>query len=137
MTKIRGTDIYVEVNTGTEETPTWIKVGGQGDATLTRSMGTIDVTDKDSQGWEEVLIGNRTAELEFDAFLIEDDAGFEALETAFEDRTEVDLRLTTPTQTYRGKFILTEFPIEAPKDDSATISFTLKANGAIAKAPRA
>lgn len=136
MGKVKGIDIYVEVNTGTEQSPVWTKVGGQGDATLTRSAATIDITDKDSQGWEEALLGNRSAELEFDAFLIEDDTGFATLEEAFENGTEVDLRLTTPANTYRGMFLITDMPIEAPKDDAATISFSLKANGAITKAPR-
>jgi len=136
MAKVKGTDIYVEVNTGTEQSPVWTKVGGQSEATLTLSAGTIDVTDKDSQGWEEALLGNRSAELEFDAFLIEDDDGYEALKTAFLGGTELDLRLTTPTKTYRGKFILTELPIESPGDDAATVSFSLKANGAITEADR-
>jgi predicted secreted protein len=136
MSKIRGVDIYVEVNTGTFETPVWTKVGGQKDASITFALGEIDVTDKDSQGWEENLPGNRNVELEFDAFLIEDDAGFAEMKKGFWDATpkDLDLRLKTPGHTYRGNFRLTEMPVEAPLDDAGTVSFSLKLTGPLTEA---
>jgi len=75
MGKVGGTDIYLKVNTGTEGSPVWTKVGGQKDAGFDRGLGSMDVTDKDSQSWEEHLPANRNWSLSCEQFLIEDDAG--------------------------------------------------------------
>ena len=131
MAKVKGESIYVKVNTGTEGSPVWTKVGGQKDASMTQGLGEIDVTDKDSLGWEENLPGNRTLEVEFDAFLIEDDAGFVEMKKGFWDRKDLHLQLITPTKTYAGKFRLSELSLEGPADDAGTVSFSLKATGAV------
>jgi len=136
MAKFHGLDIYVEVNTGTEELPVWTKVGGQKGASLSLSGETIDVTDKDSAGWEETLMGNRAAEAEFDAFLIEDDAGFEAIKSAYFSRAEIDLRLTTQAKTYQANWVVTELSIEGAHDDASVTSMSLKANGAVTEADK-
>jgi predicted secreted protein len=134
MGKVKGIDIYVKVNTGTEESPVWTKVGGQKGASITFNLADVDVTDKDSNGWEENLPGNRSVEVEFDAFLIESDAGFVEMKKGFWERKDLHLQLITPTKTYTGKFRLTEMPIEAPEDEAAGISFSLKATGAVVEA---
>jgi len=133
MAKVKGEDIYVNINTGTYGSPVWTKVGGQKDASITFGLGDIDVTDKDSGGWEESLFGNRKVEIEFDAFLIEDDAGFTEMKKGFWDAIpkDLDLQLKTPAATYRGSFRLTEMPIEAPLGDAATVSFSLKLTGTL------
>ena len=136
MGKVRGIDIYVEVNTGTFGSPVWTKVGGQKDASITMGLDEIDVTDKDSAGWPENLPGNRNVEIEFDAFLIEDNAGYLEMKKGFWDvpPKDLDLRLKTPAHTYRGYFRLTEMPIEAPLDDAASVSFSLKLTGVLTPA---
>jgi TP901-1 family phage major tail protein len=133
MAKIKGLNIYVEVNTGTYGSPVWTKVGGQKDASMTPSLDDIDVTDKDSAGWKENLAGNREITIEFDAFLIEDNAGFVEMKKGFWDASpkDLDLRLKTPTKTYRGYFRLSEMPIEAPSEEAATVSFSLKSTGEV------
>jgi len=134
MAKVKGVDVYVEVNTGTEAMPVWTKVGGQKEATTTFSLAEIDVTDKDSAGFEENLAGNRVVEIEFDAFLIEDNAGFAEMQKGFWERKDLHLRLKTPTKTYTGKFRLTEMPLEGPGDDAASVSFSLKSIGTVTAA---
>jgi predicted secreted protein len=129
--KVAGTDVYIKVNTGTEGAPVWTKVGGQKDATMTKNLGAMDVTDKDSQGWEESLPGNKSIDLEFDGFLIEDDAGFLEMEKGFWEQKELMLQLITPAKTYQGKFRLTKAPVKGPEGGAATASFSVKSNGLI------
>ena len=133
MAKVKGESIYVKVNTGTVGSPVWTKVGGQKDASMSRSLEEIDVTDKDSAGWKERLPGNREVEIEFDAFLIEDTAGFLEMCKGFEERKELMLQLITPAHIYQGSFILGEDGIEGPLDDAGAVSFSLKLTGALAK----
>ena len=134
MAKVRGLDVYVEVNTGTYGSPVWTKVGGQKDATLTLSLEPMDVTDKDSAGWKEGLAGNRSVGVEFDAFLIEDDAGFLEMKKGYWERKSLHLQLVTPTKTLTGHFYMTEMGKEAPLDEAVSVAFTLESNGAIVEA---
>ena len=136
MAKIKGEAVYVEVNTGTYGAPVWTKVGNQLDGSMTPAVGDIDVTDKDSAGWEENLAGNRSVELEFEAFLVEDDAGYLEMKKGFWDTPpkDLDLRLKTPTKTYRGYFRLNEQPVEAPVGDAVKVTFSLKLTGALTEA---
>jgi TP901-1 family phage major tail protein len=50
---MRGIDILVKVNTGTAQTPTYTAVAGQRGATLNRSAETIDLTNKEGDGWAD------------------------------------------------------------------------------------
>jgi predicted secreted protein len=132
--KVRGIDIYVCVNTGTHASPVWTKVGGQKDATRNMNRTKIDVTDKDSGGWEQSIAGNRSLDIDFDAFLIEDDAGMLALEAGGfwgNGLLGVECQLVTPLHAYSGYFQLTKEPMKATEKDAATVSFTLASNGAI------
>lgn len=133
MAKVKGLDIYLKVNTGTEETPVWTKVGGQKDATFDRGAATIDVTDKDSGGNEEHLPGVRNWGVSFDAFLIEDNAGFLEVEAAFDAGTQKQFQIITPGYAYMGKATVESLSMTGPKDDAGVASFSLKGTGAFTK----
>ncbi len=133
MGKVKGTDVYLKVNTGTEGSPVWTKVGGQKDATFDRGSGTIDVTDKDSQGWEENLPGNRNWSISFESFIIEDDAGFLEIEDAFDNQTQKQFQIITPGYAYMGKATVEALSMAGPNADAGTFSFTLKGTGSLSK----
>ncbi len=136
MAKIRGIDIYLKVNTGTEGSPVWTKVGGQKDATFDRGGATIDITDKDSAGNEEHLSGNRNWGVSFDAFLIEDNAGFLEIEDAYnaDPPTQLQYQIVTPAFTYMGKATVESLSISASLADAGVAAFTLKGTAGLAKA---
>lgn len=133
MGKIKGVDVYLKVNTGTEGSPVWTKVGGQKDATFDRGAGTIDVTDKDSGGWEEHLIGNRNWSISFDAFLIEDDAGFLEIEAAYDGELQKQYQIITPAHTYMSKATIEALSMTGPQAEAGSVSFTLKGTSSLAK----
>jgi predicted secreted protein len=133
MAKVKGEDIFVKVNTGTVESPVWTKVGGQKDASMSRGLEEMDVTDKDSAGWKERLPGNREIEVEFDGFLIEDNAGLLEMQKGFEERKTLMLQLITPAYIYQGSFLIGEDGIEGPLDDAGAYSFSLKSTGVVTK----
>lgn len=135
MPAVSGVDFIVQVNTGTDAAPVWTPVGGQRGATLNMSTDEIDVTSKDSNNWHEGLPSIRNWSLDFDALLIQGDAGLTALENAFMGQTQVQVRLATPSgSTYTGKATLTDFSYEAPYDGEATASGSLTGTGALTKA---
>lgn len=133
MGKVKGLDIYLKVNTGTEGAPTWTKVGGQKDATFDRGAAVIDVTDKDSAGNEEHLPGVRNWSVSFDAFLIEDNAGFLKVETSFDAGTQLQYQIITPGYAYMGKATVESLSMSGPLGDAGVASFTLKGTGAFTK----
>lgn len=135
MDEIRGIDILVSVNTGTAETPVYTAVGGQRGATLNRSSETIDVSNKVSGDWKKSISGLKEWSVDADGLLALTDAGFAALETAFNNSTEVLIQIAKGIElVYSGNAIITDFPIEAPYDDVATYSVSFTGTGALTRA---
>jgi len=128
MAKIKGKSVYVEVWTGV-----WTKLGGQKDVSIDRGASSIDVTDKDSAGWEEKLTGNKNWSVSFDAFLIEDDAGLLQIETDFEAGEIQNYRIKTPAHVYTGHALIEGLSISGPLADAGSISFTLAGTAALVK----
>lgn len=133
MAKFKGAAIYVSINTGTEASPTWTPIGGQREATFDRGKGTIDTTDKDSGGDEEHLPDDRNWGISFGAFLIEDNQGWLALETAYNGDDLKQFRFITPGFAYMGKATVESLSIAGAKGDAAVASFTLKGSGTLSK----
>lgn len=133
MGKIKGVDVYLKVNTGTEGAPVWTKVGGQEDASFPRGATGIETTDKDSQGWEESIVGINNWSFSFPAFLIEDDAGFLEIENAYDNHEIKQYQFITPTHTYQGKARIEDLTITGPKGDVVKVSFTLVGTSALSK----
>ncbi len=134
MAKVRGLNVFLKVNTGTVGSPTWTKVGGQKDATFDRGRATIDTTDKDSSGNEEHLASTRNWAFSFDAFLVEDDAGFLEVETAYDANTLKQFQFVTPGFTYMGTASVESLSVSGALGDASVASFSLKGSGALAKA---
>ncbi|MCK4825172.1 hypothetical protein KA005_56005, partial [bacterium] len=135
MAKVKGTDIYLKVNAGTEGAPNYQKVGGQKNASFDRALGTIDVTDKDSPGLEEHLPGIGNWSISFDAFLIEDNAYWLDIEDSHEARTQLLYQIITPSHTYTGKATVESLSMSGPLADAGVVSFTLKGTAALTKGP--
>ncbi|MEB6213526.1 phage major tail protein, TP901-1 family [Enterococcus casseliflavus] len=131
---IKGIDFLVKVNTGTTELPNYVSVAGQRGASLSRDAETMDSTSKDSQGWNENLSGFKSWSIDSDGLLVEDDAGYLALEDAYMEGEPVIISLTTASgNKYEGKAIVTSLPLDAPYDDLATYEVTFTGTGALAK----
>ncbi len=128
MGKVKGQLIYVEVWTGA-----WTKIGYQKDCTIDRGTSPIDVTNKDSGGWEESLAGYKNWGITFDAFLVEDDAGLLQIEADHEAGTVQNYRITTPDHVFVGTAVLEGFSFTGPDGDASVVSFTLKGSGSLVK----
>jgi len=133
MTRVKGYDIFIKVNTGTEESPVWTSVGGQSDATFDRGMGMIDTTGKDDSWHETHLPGIKNWGISFDHFLIEDDTGWLKVETSYDERTQLQYQIYTASHTYMGKATVESLSISAPKDGASVVSLSLKGTEGLAK----
>jgi TP901-1 family phage major tail protein len=130
----RGVNFLLYINTGTVELPTYTKVAGQRGGTFNRSSDTLDLTSKDNAGWQDEDYGTASWSIEADGLLVESDAGYAALEDAFDNKEFVLVRWETAAgNKYEGSAIITDFSTEAPYDDSATYSITLNGKGEYTK----
>lgn len=127
-----GKDYLLQVNTGTEMSPTWTTVAGQRDVSFTRSQGTIDITSKDSNRWKEFIYGNREWSLELDHLVELADGGFQQLESMYENQEIIQVRIMEEDSgTATGSALLTEFSYDAPEEGEASASATLQGSGAL------
>jgi len=132
-TKVKGLDIFLKVNAGTEGDPNFQKVGGQKDASFERGLSTIDVTDKDSEGNEEHLTGIKNWGISFDAFLIEADEYWLDIEASYEARTQLLYQIVTPVHTYQGKATVESLSMTGPSADAGVVAFSLKGTAKLEK----
>lgn len=131
MGKVKGKAIYVSVKLA----GTYQKVGGQKDASMSISQDPMDTTSKDSVGWKEKELGNRELTVDFDAFLIEDDAKWLELKKGLinlaGDHQKCDCQVDTPDYKYTGMFVMGGLSVAAPEADMSTVSFSLASDGKI------
>ena len=131
MAKVKGKNIYVSVYI----TDQYVKVGGQKDASMSIGQDPMETTDKDSAGWKEKELGNREITVDFDAFLIEDNAGWLELKKGLinlaADHQKCNCQVDTPAYKYTGNFVMTGLSMAAPEADMSTVSFSLVSDGQI------
>ena len=136
MAKVKGKSVYVSVYI----TDTYVKVGGQKDASMSISQDPLETTDKDSLGWKEKELGNRELTVDFDAFLIEDNAGWLELKKGLinlaGDHQKCNCQVDTPAYKYTGNFIMSGLSMAGPAEDMATVSFSLVSDGVITEAAK-
>ena len=129
MPKVAGVDVLLYATVGGSRQV----VGGQSGATLNRETNVIEVTSKES-GWAENLAGVKSWSLECEGYVVVDDTAYNALEAAWEAGDEIDAEIIVPNgNTYAGKAIIGDFPLEAPQDDAVTFSITLTGTGPLTK----
>ena len=131
MAKVKGKAVYVSVYI----TDTYVKVGGQKDASMSISQDPMETTDKDSAGWKEKELGNRELTVDFDAFLIEDNAGWLELKKGLinlaGDHQKCNCQVDTPAFKYTGMFVMSGLSMAGPAEDMSTVSFSLVSDGQI------
>lgn len=127
-----GKDYLLYINTGTALSPVWTLIGGQRSADLSRSADSIDVSHKTSGGWKSNKAGLRGWSIDLDALVLLSDAALPYLEKAFDDGTEINVRLQYPNMAEQtGWGSLTDFSLATPHDGEASLTGTIEGNGAL------
>jgi TP901-1 family phage major tail protein len=125
-----GKDYLLYVNTGTVAAPVWTLIGGQRGSSLGRTADSIDTSHKTSGGWKSSKAGLRGWSIDLDGLVLLGDLGIEALETAFTEGKEVNIKFEYPDKKYRtGWASITDFSFETPHDGEASLSGSLEGNG--------
>ena len=128
MAKQAGCDVLLKVAkeaSGGEAPSSYIVIGGQTGATLNRSAETIDVTDKTNEGYKEYMAGLKEWSVDFDGFVVTEDAGITLLDECFEGRQKVYLEIVMGKRKYTGSGYITDYPVEFPLDSAVSYSLTV------------
>lgn len=83
---MNGSALLVLANIGTEQTPQYMAVGCQRDASFDEATANIDVSCKDNRA-QRVLPGRYSATLSLDALYVPDDQAWQALRAAMRNGT--------------------------------------------------
>jgi len=129
-----GRDYLIKVNTGTVGVPVWTAIGYQsGSLSRDRSKDMIPLPNKVIKD-KEYLGGERDETLALDLLYVPDDAGYAALETAYEsddpDTEKIQICESEDGTDLRWAYFLISNISEAkPRNEAATVSVTFQRSG--------
>lgn len=129
MSKIAGVDVllYVEDDKNKE-----LPLAGQTGTELNLDADTIDVTDKNSNGWKTAIAGLMSWKMSSDGFVDLGEDSLPLLRQAFFTRKpiKVKLRMGENTDkngvTFKGSAYIKSFPHSFKQDDAVTYSLDLE-----------
>ncbi len=85
-----------------------------------------DVTSRDSGGIKRTVIALKELTVSGTAIYSPDDAAVQALISAYNAGTALEVTVSDPTLSYTGKWVVTSLSQGQPLEDVATLEFTLK-----------
>lgn len=88
-------------------------VAGQQNASLTRSMVPINITNKITGDWQESLSGLRSWRVGCGGLYVLNAESLQALEDAFMNNEEVEVSLTIGEKNYFGRALITDYPLSS------------------------
>lgn len=130
---VAGKDILLTIYN--EDGSKLLAISGQQGLTINRSADSIEITSKDTQGgWKSKIAGMKEWSIDNDGIYALNDESHSLLSQAFENSDPVCIKVID-TKRKRGMFgglaVITDYPLEAPYDDSMTYSLTLEGMGAL------
>lgn len=110
-----------------------LAVSGQQSLTINRSADTVEITSKDTEGgWKSYIAGMKEWSIESDGIFVKDDESHAILSAAFDAGDPVCIKVYDNKRKkgmFGGLAVITDYPIEAPYDDSVTYSLTFNGMG--------
>ena len=121
----KGNDIKVSVGS--------TLIGGQQNCSINRETETSDTTTKDSGVWSEAEAIGLSWSVDLDGLVVVGDQGLKALETAWENLQQVDVKYGTSSNYKSGKAIITSLSSNSANKEKTTYSVSLQGVGALEK----
>lgn len=108
-------------------------IGGQQNCSINRETETSDTTTKDSGVWSEAEAIGLSWSVDLDGLVVVGDQGLKALETAWENLQQVDVKYGTSSNYKSGKAIITSLSSNSANKEKTTYSASLQGVGALEK----
>ena len=119
----QGNDIRVSIGE--------VLIGGQQGCSINRETETTDSTTKDSGVWSESEAIGLSWSVDCDGLVVVGDEGLQALENAWENLQQVDVKYGSSSNYKTGKAIITSLSSNSPSKDKTTYSVSLQGVGAL------
>ena len=130
MAKYLGIALLLKVE-ATPNSGNWQTIGASSSHTLTLNNEQVDVSDKDSNRWKELLsAGDRSATISMEGF-ITDNTYFALVETAAKTNTDLNYLLEYgDSKIVSSSFHIDSFEGSGARNDAQSFSITLTSRGA-------
>ena len=106
-------------------------IGGQQGCSINRETETAETTTKDSGVWAESEAVGLSWSIDCDGLVVVGDEGLEALENAWENLQQIDVKYGTAEKYKTGKAIITSLSCNSPSKEKSTYSVSLQGVGAL------
>lgn len=106
-----------------------IPVAGQQNASLTRAMSPINITNKIDGSWQEHLSGSKNWKLSCGGIYVKNADSYQALENAFMNNEEITVKMLMDDHAYVGQALITNFPLNAMFNKQFKYSLQLLGTG--------
>ena len=127
---LNGTSVTVLV----EDSPaagTYTVIGGQNSHTMTFNNAVIDITNKSSASFRELLAGEGTQSLDLGLELtFNSDAHFDIVKVSVDAKTALNYRIIRGGETITGPFMVASWAETSPDGDKLTASVSLQSQDA-------
>lgn len=129
MAKIAGVDVLLHIKNSEGKL---VAVAGQTGTDLELSADTIDVTDKNSNGWKTAIAGLKSWSMSSDGFVDLGEDSLPLLRKSFLERKPIPVRIRMGDKedkngvTFTGSCYITSFPHSFKQDDAVTYSLDLE-----------
>lgn len=118
---MKGFDVLIKVGE--------VAVAAQINADLRRAATTSDISNLIALDWADNLVHLKNWSVDCRGAYVVNDEGLDLLEEAFAEGAEVSLEIQSPSLTYKGKAVITNFPIGAMFDKDLTYQLTFVGKG--------
>jgi TP901-1 family phage major tail protein len=130
MPEIPGKSLLIYVNTGTDATPVWTKVGAQRGFSLEETADNFETTSKDSGVNREYEYSYNSSTISLNGLYIPSDEGLQALKNAQRNQEKIKAQTwENGAAVEQADALVTTRTIEGPHDNSATYSTELQITG--------
>jgi len=136
MGKVLGLDCKLYYNAAGNETPivpgNWTELTNCKDVTLNLESSEADVTTRANSGWRATAAALKDGSIEFEMVWDTADAGFTAIQTAFNGKTNIGILAldgsasASGSQGLAAEMVVTSFSRNEPLEEAVTVSVTLK-----------
>lgn len=130
MAKVKGLVFRIYGNSGTHAVPVYVTIGGSRNGTLDLTMSPIDVTDKDSNDWKELLAGVKEWEVSGEIVYDEGDAAIAQIKADCLAGTKTKVKMKTlDSNEFVGSCFVTKLNWASPHDGAVSANATFTGTG--------
>ena len=128
--ELNGTDCLLAIDVA--DNATFVGIGGMTTNSLTLNNTAIDITNKGSSSWRELLGGEGLQAMDFTGEMVfSTDSAFDAMKTQALSKTLKAYEIARGSETVTGTFYITSYGETSPDNEKVTATVSLQSSGPV------